>query len=334
MQEIKRVELAPIVIFTYNRPNHLRQVIDALSQNELAPESVLYIYCDGAKPLQTEENADRNDATTSARKYFKGTSSEYEKYLSDIEENRKVAHLATGFKEIHVVERPQNIGLKDNIVGAVTELVNKYGKIITLEDDIITSKGFLRYMNDALEVYKDEEKVMHISAYMYPHKCKLPDTFFYPVPYPGGGWATWKRAWLYYNDNTQELYDSWKDKWNQFDILGSDYLSKQLINNQNGSMNTWFIKWYAVLLQQSGLTLYPGKSLTNNIGFDNTATNCFFTTKFDVMPTDTVIIKKHPVKRNKKSSRVIFDFYQGHWYNRRRRNALVLKIKKHFMFWK
>ena len=326
--------LAPIVIFSYNRPNHLQRVLDALSKNDLASESVLYIYCDGAKPLQTEDSQELEGVTNTAKRFFKGTKEEYEKYLSDIEENRKVAHSAIGFKEVHVIIRPQNVGLKDNIVGAVTEIVNQYGRIITLEDDIITSKGFLRYMNDALEVYKDEEKVMHVSAYMYPHKCKLPDTFFYPVPYPGGGWATWQRAWKYYNDNTQELYDYWKDKWEAFDVLGGEYLSKQLIANRKESMNTWFVKWHAVMLQRSALTLYPGKSLTNNIGFDVTATNCYAMTKFDVVPADSVNVRKQIVGMNRKSSRVIYDFYQGHWYNRRRRNAMFKKIINSILFWK
>lgn len=326
--------LAPICIFSYNRPNHLQRVLDALSKNDLASESVLYIFCDGAKPLQTDADNDSDDVTASARRFFKGTETEYKKYLSDIEDNIKVAQSATGFKEVHTIIRPENIGLKENIIGAVTEVVNKYGRIITLEDDIITSKGFLRYMNDALETYKDEEKVKHISAYMYPHKCKLADTFFYPVPYPGGGWATWKRAWQYYNDNTEELYDFWKEKWNQFDILGANYLSKQLIANHNGTMNTWFVKWYAVIMQQTGLTLYPGKSLTNNIGFDNTATNCSAMTKFDVIPTDYVNVRIQPVQKDRKASRIIFDFYQGHWYNRRRRNAFIQRVIKNIRFWK
>ena len=199
--------LAPIVVFAYNRPEHLRRTLGALTKNDLAEQSVLYIYCDGAKAESTEEQRQR------------------------VVENRKVAHAISGFKEIHVVERERNVGLKDNIIGAVTEIVNKYGRVITLEDDVVTSVGFLKYMNEALEIYADEEKVMHVSAYMYPHKCRLPETFFYPVPYPGGGWATWKRAWGQYNDDAQELFDYWQDKLEIFDIFGGDYLSKQLKGN-------------------------------------------------------------------------------------------------------
>lgn len=302
--------LAPVVIFSYNRPEHLRRTIDALAKNDLAGQSVLYIYCDGAKPDASEEQKER------------------------ISRNREVARGAKGFKELHVVEREKNVGLKNNIVGAVTEIVDRYGRIITLEDDVVPSVGFLIYMNEALELYRDEEKVMHISAYMYPHKTHLPDTFFFSVPYPGGGWATWKRAWRYYNDDTVQLYEYWKDKWEMFDVLGGDYLSKQLKKNLEGTMNTWFVKWHAVLLQRGALTLYPAQSLTNNIGFDEDATHCFVTNKFDVVPVDYVKVERGPLVVNKKGRRVIYDFYQGHWYNKRRRTALMKRIVNRIRFWK
>ena len=302
--------LAPIVVFSYNRPDHLRQTLDALSKNDLANESVLYIYCDGVK----------DDASNEQR--------------LQVERNREVAHDVTGFKEVHVVEREQNIGLKDNIVGAVTEIVNQYRCVITLEDDVVTSVGFLKYMNDALELYANEERVMHISAYMYPHMSRLPETFFYPVPYPGGGWATWQRAWNQYNDNAQELYEFWKNKLETFDIYGGDYLSNQLKENQEGTIRTWFVKWYAVMRRQNALSLYPGRSLTNNIGFDDSGANCFTTTKFDVVPTDYVRVDSMPVVVNRKASIVIYDFYQGHWYNKRRRNAMIKRIVDFVLFWR
>lgn len=298
--------LAPIVVFSYNRPSHLSRTLEALAKNDLAKESVLYIYCDGAKPNATLEQKQR------------------------VIENRKAAHAVLGFKEVHVVEREYNIGLKDNIVSAVTEIVNQYGRVITLEDDVVSSVGFLRFMNEALDCYSSDAEVMHISGYMYPHKRRLSETFFYYVPYPGGGWATWQRAWRYYSDDTRELFDYWDGKWEEFDVLGGDYLSKQLKMNQEGVLKTWFVKWYAVMRRMNGLTLFPGQSLTNNIGFDELATNCYTTSRFDVVPVDYIDVKRKPLVVNEKAKRVIYDFYQGHWYNKRRRRALLDKI----MFWK
>ena len=295
--------LAPVVIFSYDRPKHLQQTLDALAKNECADQSDLFIFCDGAKDNAPVEQ------------------------LARIKENRKVAHATNGFKSVTIVERSKNIGLKANIVGAVTEIVNKYGRIITLEDDIVTSRGFLRFMNEALEMYKDDEKVMHISGYMWPHRLPLPETFFYQVPYPGGGLATWKRAWQYYDDDAAKLYHKWENRWDEFNKFGADYLSKQLVANYEGRMNTWFIKWHAALLERGGFTLYPGKSLTNNIGFDETATNSGTTNAFDIAkPAEQIRVKRKAIYESRLAAHEIYAFYQGRWYNKRRREALLKKI--------
>ena len=152
------MSLAPVVVFAYNRPDHLSRVLNALSNNRLAGESDLFVFCDGAKEGASEQD------------------------LTSISECRLVAKQAKGFKSITVIERGYNYGLADNIIGAVSDIVNEYGKIITLEDDVITSEGFLQYMNDALDVYENDEKVMHVTGFMWRYRGWLPATFFYPVP--------------------------------------------------------------------------------------------------------------------------------------------------------
>lgn len=307
------MDLAPVVVFSYNRPDHLRRTLEALALNDLACESVLYIYCDGVGSNARKEQCEQ------------------------IKENREVARSATGFREVHVVERDCNVGLMDNIVGGVSEIVNQYGRIIVFEDDMLTSPGTLRYFNDALEVYKDEEKVMHVVSYMFPHKYLLPETFFYQVPYPGGGWATWQRAWKYYPKNIDDLYDYWKKDWRSFNYWNHDGydLVNQLIGNYKGVLRTWFIRWYAELYRRGGLVLYPGRSLVTNIGFDGTGDNCY---KLDRNPYWVEhLAKRIRVKRlkklkvNKLAAREIYAFHSGYWYNRRRRKKILNKIKLFFL---
>lgn len=298
---------APIIVFSYNRPDHLKKTLDALAQNDLAKDSVLYIYCDGAKDNASDEQKE------------------------SVDQNRRVAHAAEGFKDVVVIERENNFGLANNIIGAVTEIVNNYGRVITLEDDVITSRGFLRFMNEALDLYESDEKVMHVSAYMYPHKKKLPDTFFFEVPYPGGGWATWKRAWDHFSNDIDELYAYWSLRWKEFNKYGGNYLQKQLEANKNGTLYTWFIKWHGVLLKEGGLTLYPGVSLTNNIGFDGTGANCSAMSKFDILnPADYIPVKRIPIKENKRAAKVIYHFYSGYWFSKRYRRQWVSRIKQLF----
>ena len=298
--------LAPIIVFCYNRPEHLEQTLDALSRNELADQSTLYIYSDGPKD---------------------GASNDMRQKIADV---RQVARKRQWCKEVYIVEAEQNKGLAANVVDSVTEIVNQYGRVITLEDDIVTSIGFLRFMNEALELYKDDEQVMHISGYMWPHRWRLPETFFYEVPYPTGGWATWKRAWTHYTNDTNLLYDYWCTRWDEFNKFGGDYLQRQLVDNYNGTLKTWFVKWHAVMLQRGAQTLYPGKSLTNCIGYDNSGTNCGTTDKFNVILVDYVEVKRVPIKENKRAAREIYAFYQGRWYNRRRRTRMINKVLSFF----
>ena len=247
------MNLAPIVLFVYNRPQHTLKTLQALMQNELAEKSELFIYCDGPKPNAKKEDLDKIDAvhTIILKKQW--------------------------CKKVHIIKAEVNKGLANSIVAGVTEIVNRYGKIIVLEDDIVTSKGFLRYMNEALNLYENEPKIMHIGSYLpYTNSYrKLPETFLSRFM-SCWGWATWKISWNKANWNESELYEQIKDPKvrNEFNLEGVLNFHEQLENNIDGSINTWAIKWFASIFLCNGLCLYPSHSLTKNIGFDGTGENC------------------------------------------------------------
>ena len=143
--------MIPIILFVYNRPWHTRQTVKALQKNELAGRSDLFIFSDGPKDEQTEK------AVQKVREYI---------------------HTIDGFQTVTIREREENWGLANSIIDGVTQIVNEYGRVIVLEDDLMTSPFFLRYMNDALNLYECEEKVISIHGYIYPLSEKLPSTFF------------------------------------------------------------------------------------------------------------------------------------------------------------
>ncbi|MDD4082332.1 MAG: glycosyltransferase [Sphaerochaetaceae bacterium] len=156
---------APIVLFVYSRLDHTKRTVEALKNNLLADESNLIIFSDAPKN---------------------------EKSKKAVEEVRKYIHSIKGFKSVKIIERKNNVGLANSIIDGVTKVVNKYGKIIVLEDDLVTSKYFLNFMNDSLELYKNESKVISISGYTYP-VGGLAETFFIKGT-DCWGWATWKRG--------------------------------------------------------------------------------------------------------------------------------------------
>lgn len=240
--------LAPIVLFTYNRLDHTRQTIEALQKNVYALESVLYIYSDAPKN---------------------------EKAIESVNMVRDYLYSVTGFKEIHIIEREENWGLARNIIDGVTKIVKKYGKIIVLEDDIVTSKWFLKYMNDGLTIYKNQGKVMSINGYALPMDTTgIPETYFLKFA-DCWGWATWDRAWNYFKrDVDTALYDFSDAELREFNFDNSTDYYKQITDNKNGRLYTWAIFWYAAVFKANGLGLMVRDSLSVNIGFDSTGEHC------------------------------------------------------------
>jgi GT2 family glycosyltransferase len=278
------MNLAPIVLFVYNRPRHTRQTIEALQNNELAIDSHLYIYSDGAKDEASKSSVD-----------------EVREYIDSID----------GFKSITIIKQEQNRGLANSIIEGVTKIVEEYGEIIVLEDDLITSPYFLRYMNDALEFYRDYEEVMHISGYIYPiDSSSLKDTFFIK-PASCWGWATWSSAWRYFKKDSSYYLDIFdKNMIRDFNLNNSYNYFSQILSNQRGDIDTWAIFWYASIYIQNGLSLHPSRSFTHNIGHDGKGVHCKKSTIFDVD-----LIERYPINfslniiEDREAKRVLIGYF-------------------------
>lgn len=233
---------APIALFVYNRPQHTERTLKFLQQNELAAESRLFIFSDGAKTPADEDK---------------------------VKEVRELIKTVEGFKSIEIVESKTNMGLANSIIAGVSRLTTAYGQAIVFEDDLISSPYTLTYFNEALNRYRNEEKVMHIGAYMYALKeDQLPESFFYRAA-TSWGWATWQRAWQHFEPNIQTLLDQFDaKKKHAFSIENTMNFWKQMLDFKNGRNNSWAIRWYASIFLKGGLTLNPAQSLVNNIGHD------------------------------------------------------------------
>jgi hypothetical protein len=247
---------SPIALFVYNRPAHTRQTVEALQKNSLAKDSDLTVYSDAPK------NAESEDAVRQVRQYI---------------------HQITGFKSVTIVEREKNWGLANSIIDGVTKLVNEYGRIIVLEDDLVTSPYFLSYMNEALEYFQHEEKVMHVSGYMFPIvNANLPETFFLRTA-SCWGWATWSRAWQYFENDPDKLHgDFTEQSIKRFNLDGAYNFWVQVEKNRAGLMNSWAVFWYASIFKKNGLCLHPKFSMVSNIGHDDSGLHCGKTDRFDV----------------------------------------------------
>jgi len=243
---------APVALFVYNRPSHTARTLRALVRNPLADQTHLYVFCDGAR----ENGSDQ----------------------SQVEEVRRIVASEQWCGVVTVKIREKNLGLAASIRSGIDEVLLNHDRIIVLEDDIETSPGFLKYMNDALALYADDELVMNVSAYLpeTSYQSQLPETFFVRLM-ACWGWATWQRAWAHARWDAGELLRDLKQspgRLAEFDMDGCYPYSQQLQNNQNGTLRTWAVFWAASSFLADGMSLFPHRSLIRNTGLDGSGENC------------------------------------------------------------
>ncbi len=236
---------APIVLFCYNRLDHLKRTLTALSQNTLAEASSLFVYSDGPKP-------GHEVAVQQVRDYLK---------------------TITGFAAVKIIHRPENMGLSRSIIAGVDEMISAFGKVIVLEDDLVTAPFFLQFMNDGIERYQQDDRVASIHGYSYPVKIAEPCYFLRNSDC--WGWATWSNAWKIFEADGSKLLNGIQaiKGMHAFDFEGSYPYSQMLSNQIAGKNNSWAVRWYASTFLQDKLTLFPAQSLVQHIGNDGTGTH-------------------------------------------------------------
>jgi hypothetical protein len=179
-----------------------------------------------------------------------------------------------GFRSVTVHHRAINYGLARSIIDGVTRVLAEHESVIVVEDDIVTAPYFLRYMNDALVRFADDERVASIHGYMYPVKAALPEAFFLPGT-DCWGWGTWRRGWALFNPDGRDLLQQLKQRnlTGFFDFNGAHAYTQMLADQVAGRNDSWAVRWYASALLAEKLTLFPGHSLVHNIGNDGSGTH-------------------------------------------------------------
>lgn len=246
---VMKLQAAPVAIFAFNRPDFLEKTLRALQKCYGLEDRRVIIYCDGAR------NGVDSDVVTT-------------------QQVRSVATLWGHGRFVEVVESSVNRGLRLSIISGVRQLADQHGRVIVLEDDILVSRWFLKFMDESLERFAEDERVWQVSGWSPPSGLLGGKSGFLRVP-GCWGWATWKRAWDHYRDDAEALLQAIRsDDVTRFNIDDCyDYFTA-LQRNATGLQNTWQVRWYASMFLQRALAVYPGTSLARNIGFDLRGTNC------------------------------------------------------------
>ena len=264
---------APIGLFVYNRPWHTQQTVEALLKNQIASDSDLYVFSDEVKRSVDEQNV------LAVRKYIRNI---------------------MGFRNITIIERTVNLGLANSIINGVTEIIRKHGRIIILEDDIVPNSGFLKYMNDALNLYNGEPRVGCIHAWNYNLDLKdHKESTFFLKGADCWGWGTWERAWKEFNPNGKELLNTIqkKDLGFEFNRRNTHDFVKMLKDQIAGKNDSWAIRWHASLVIKNMYCLHPTQPIVKNIGFDDSGVHCGIL-NIDQKPIDYIELQKIPIEES------------------------------------
>jgi hypothetical protein len=247
------LNIAPVVLFVYNRPLHTKKVLNALSLNALAKETNLFIFCDGPK-----SNANST-------------------HITSINNVIKIIKNENRFKSVNITIRNENLGLSKSIINGVSEIISIYGNIIVLEDDIVPEIGFLNYMNTALNIYKDNSNVGCIHAWNYSINTKnFTDSTFFLLGGDCWGWATWERSWNLFNNDGTFLFNQIREHNLEyiFERRGTHNFLKMLDDQIKGYNDSWAIRWHASLVLNNKYCLFPIMPIVRNIGLDNSGVHC------------------------------------------------------------
>ncbi|MBO5622924.1 MAG: sugar transferase [Butyrivibrio sp.] len=246
-------KLAPVAVFGYNRADKIQKCVEALEKCDLASSTELYIFADGYKSDKDRESVE------AVHKWA----------ISFEADNHAFAHVKAVVKE-------RNAGLANSIISKTTDLLNKYGKVIVVEDDLIVAPSFLKYMNGALDYYQYDSDIWEIASYGYDLKALRHYKHDVYLSYRASswGWATWKDRW---DTVDWEVSDYWKLQNNKelqkkFCRGGGD-LYPMLQRQMLGESDSWAIRWNYAASKQDKLTVYPKYGLVSNKGFDGSGTH-------------------------------------------------------------
>ncbi|WP_297963003.1 glycosyltransferase family 2 protein [uncultured Anaerovibrio sp.] len=245
--------LAPVVIFVYNRLEHTQRLVESLAKNTLAAESEIFIFSDAAKNDNAKQKVD------AVREYIKA-----------LEQSKD-------FKSVKAIYAENNQGLAKSVISGVDRIIQEYGKVIVLEDDLVLSPHFLEFMNQSLEKYQKEPRVFSVSGFSrdIEYLRNLDVDMYFAVRAQSWSWGTWLDRWEKIDWDVKD-YNKFKYSLSARSAFnaGGDDMSSLLDRQQCGKINSWAIRFCYAQYKQNAYTVQPRETLVGNCGQDGSGTHC------------------------------------------------------------
>jgi len=241
--------MPPILFMIFNRPEKTRAVFETI---RAAKPARLYVAADGPRA---------------------GNANDQEKCAP----TRAVVDMVDWDCQVHKLYREENLGCRRAVSEAITWFFENEPEGIILEDDIITDPGFFQFAGEMLERYRDDERVMSITACNFlPADHEYEASYYFSAFNHVWGWASWRRAWDFYDRELADL-DTRQTRKMIGDVCSvpgfADYWLQRFRKVRDGKIDTWDYSWLYTQWKHGGLTVTGSVNMVHNIGFDEEATH-------------------------------------------------------------
>lgn len=289
----------PVVLFVYNRADHLKQTLKALNNNRLISKTTLYIFSDGP----------RCEADTDG-----------------VRKVRDLIRRKNGFRTTEILESETNMGLAASVIGGVTKVFDQHGEAVVLEDDVITSPGWYEFMNGGINFYRENSNIWSIGGYCPPIEFPThyqSDVFLSPLA-TSYSWGTWGDRWKDIDWDVVDFNDFIRDTdrvrrfcgWNPARLR---LLRRTLRNNRS----SWAIRWEYAAAKHNCVNLLPTRSRVTNIGYDKGEHSQLrgakkASSKYSVVPTDQPVEFRDDIRMESEIVSALASFYHVPFHQRAR----------------
>lgn len=253
----------PVLFLVFNRPSSTRRVFNQLKN---AKPARLFIAADGPRPDHSDD-------------------------LILCLEVKEIIDTIDWPCEVFRLYRSGHLGCKRAVSDAISWFFRHVDQGIILEDDCLPVSSFFSFCSDMLDRYKNDPHVFQITGNNFQHGISRGEGSYYFSKYAHiWGWATWKRAWNYYDlelrswplfrisTEYQTLFSSEAEK---------KYWTRKLDHYYNDpeKADYWSLQWQFACWQQGGAIVTPQKNLVTNIGFGS-GTHTFIILDHLIVPSN------------------------------------------------
>ena len=275
-----------VIVFAYNRPDHLEKTLNSLESNDCASSLPLRVYIDSPKSKSDQEMS---------------------------QEVYKIASRSRRFKSVSIIKRPTNLGLYASVTLGVSESLAEYESAIIFEDDMVTSPNCLSYFLEALNIYRLDKQVASIHAWVPRTSVPLPATFFMRGA-ECWGWATWRESWKLFRHDAMNMADEIQRQGlvHEFNLRGGYNYYRMLQDRANYKNASWAICWRASIFLENCLTLHPSDSLVSNIGLDMSGIHSGYSRSLEVSLSSVKIdVKRLPLCEDSYAYEAISNYFKS-----------------------